>query len=215
MLKVPKTLLLSLLLAGCTQTSRAPTPSPIASFPTSTSPNSAPSTPYLISSEGIGEGRLGMKLGELKEKLGDRAQFGDSQPFIVDLNAIPVSMDGEVQYYILHFSAEPLTDRDPIPFLMTDNSQYRTAEGVGPGVAIAIAEQAYGDATLYYSVENESREFVRFANPPAPNLSFRTQGSPGDFAGIYEASAETSFYGTQQFRPDSAIASVFLDGYRP
>jgi hypothetical protein len=140
MFKVPQ-LLLSLLFTHCTSTSRTPTPS------------STPAAAYLISPEGIGEARLGMKLGELKQKLADGAELGEDQPFLVDLNAIPVRINKEVQYYILHFSSEPLTDSDPIPFLMTDNPKYRTAEGVGPGVAIAQAKKVYSDATLYYNLE--------------------------------------------------------------
>ena len=124
MLKVPKIFLLSLLLASCTQTSHSPTQSPITSssssdVPVSPSPSSTPAAAYLISPEGIGEARLGMKLGELKQKLAEGAELGEDQPFLVDLNAIPVSINKEVQYYILHFSSEPLTDSDPIPFLVT------------------------------------------------------------------------------------------------
>lgn len=218
-------------LASCTQTPPAPTtssqqpqnaesPSEIASSPSAATPSAvaqspAPAEEFLISAERIGEARVGMTLGELKQKLAGKAEFGNDEPFMVDFNAIPVSKKGEVQYYILHFSAEPLTDSDPIPFLMTDNLRYRTAEGVGPGTPIAEAENAYGKATLNYNTENESREYISFANAPAKNLSFRTNGSPGNFAGIYESSRNGSSYETQQYREDAAIASVMVDGYRP
>ncbi|MBD2576573.1 hypothetical protein [Oscillatoria sp. FACHB-1406] len=224
MFKLSSSLLLSIVLVSCasvtppTSENGASTSPAIASSP---SPRETPPTPaiakeYLISPQGIGEARLGMKLSELKQKLAGKAEFGEDEPFMVDINAIPVRQKGEVQYYILHLSSEPLTDADPIPLLMTDNSKYRTAEGIGAGSAISLAEKVYGKATLSYNTDNESREYVRFANFPATNISFRTNGTPGNFAGTYASSQSGSAYETQDYRKDTAaIASVLIDGYRP
>jgi hypothetical protein len=228
-------------LASCSQTPPTPTVSPntttpspeqpaaIASSPSPAAPQAtqsakqpsavtqspSPSPTFLISVEGIGEARVGMTLGELRKKLAGKAELGEDTPLMVDFNAIPVSQNGEVQYYILHFATEPLTDSDPISFLMTKNPKYRTAEGVGPETPIAQAESVYGKATLNYNTDNESREYIRFANLPGRSLSFRTNGSPGSFAGIYESAQDGSYYETQKFREDAAISSVMVDGYRP
>ena len=120
--------------------------------------NTPSSQAVTISNNGMGVAKLGMTIGELKQKLGDKFELGESKPFMVDLNAIAVSHNGEVQYYILHWSVEPVNNATPIKFLVTENPQFRTAEGVGPGISVAQAQSAYGKAKLGYNQEVESRE---------------------------------------------------------
>ncbi|MBF2078564.1 MAG: hypothetical protein IGR76_08595 [Synechococcales cyanobacterium T60_A2020_003] len=150
-----------------------------------------------------------MTLGELKQSLGDTAQFEVKSPFIVDFDAIAVRQNGEIQFYILYLAGEPAGDDDPIQGLWTDNPAYTTAEGVGAGTLISTAEDAYGDATLSFSYDNEGREYVRFANHPAPNISFGTGNANTSTAGIYPEFSG-GFNETQEYNPDATIQSVLL-----
>jgi hypothetical protein len=216
---------LMLLLSGCNGsqlTSVAESPIPTASIspaPASPTPQAQPSqTPApaateaedrLISPRGIGAAQLGMTLGDLKQKLGDGVEFTVKSPFIVDFDAIAVSKAGEVQFYILYLADQAFTDEDVIQGILTDNPKFRTAENVGPGTPIAEAEQVYGEVTLSYNTQNESREYARFANQPAGNLSFSTGNGNTSPAGIY-ASPASDYNETQQFQADAAIQSILV-----
>jgi hypothetical protein len=74
----------------------------------------------------MGPAKLGMTLGALKKQLGANAEFKVTSPYIVDFDAIAVSQNGKVQYYILYPAAKPLTDSDKIEYLLTENPAYRT-----------------------------------------------------------------------------------------
>jgi hypothetical protein len=78
---------------------------------------------------------------------------------MVDLPAIHVIQEGENLFYLVYGSWETLEDNDSITMIATDNSQFRTAEGVGVGTTIQEAEAIYGEATLSYNTDNESREY--------------------------------------------------------
>jgi hypothetical protein len=175
------------------------------------------SSEKLISEQGIGPARLGMTLGELKKELGEQTEFID-QSFMVDFPAIHVIQAGETLFYLVYGSWETLEDNDPITMIATDNPQFRTAEGVGVGTTIQEAEAIYGEATLNYNTDNESREYVKFANSPFsgsdfPRLSFRANREEGQFAGIYdEATEDGSYYETNEFHPDATISMIMVDG---
>lgn len=182
--------------------SPSPSPSPIASL----DPEE-----QVISQQGIGVAQLGMTLGELKQKLGPEVELKVKAPYIVDFDAIAVERSGEVQYYILYLAGQTFKDSDVIQGLLTSNPKFRTAEDVGPGTTIAAAEQVYGKATLSYNTDNESREYVRFADQNSGNLSFST-GSGGNGnggAGIY-ASPQGAYNETQQFKTDATIKSIWV-----
>ena len=166
-----------------------------------------------ISAEGIGEAKLGMKFGELKKQLSEKAQLSDSQPFMVDFSAIAVSKEGEVHYYILHPASEPFTDESTIELVLTDNPKFRTAEGIAPGMAVSQGELVYGEAKLAYNTEGESREYIYFAKSPAENMSFRSNGNTeklSSFAGVYTSSSGESYYETKEFRDDATINSIMV-----
>ncbi|MBD2460403.1 hypothetical protein H6G89_05040 [Oscillatoria sp. FACHB-1407] len=150
-----------------------------------------------------------MTLGELKQKLGASAEFEVKSPFIVDFDAIAVRQSGEVKYYILHLAGQPLQDADVIQGLLTDNPSFKTAAGVGPGTSIQQAEAAYGKATLSYSTSNESREYARFEDQPADNVSFATGNGNTETAGVYP-SPIGEFNETQTFREGATIQSVLI-----
>jgi hypothetical protein len=177
----------------------------------SSSPRSSDADPKssLISASGIGPAQLGMTLGELKQIVGTETEFTVQSPFIVDFDAIAISQSGEVQYYILYLAGQSFTDADVIQGLLTSNSKFHTAADIGPGTLIQQAEQAYGKATLSYNTENDSREYVRFENQPAPNISFSTGNATQETAGVY--SSPTGGYNeTQEFKENTAIASVLV-----
>ena len=161
-----------------------------------------------ITTKGIGAAKVGMTLGQLKKELGSTAEFKVQSPFIVDFDAIAVSQNGKVQFYILYPAGDPLNNTDKIEYLLTDNPNYRTEQGVGPGTPIKQAEAAYGDATLSYNLSLEGREYVTFAKQPAKNLSFRL-GSYGDdsLAGVY-VSKSGEYKETKEYKDNASIRFV-------
>ena len=174
---------------------------------------------FLISAEGIGKAKLGMTVSELKQSLDGDTKFEVVSPFMVDVNAIAVSRDGLVQYYVLypagttsHPDKSTPTDDDRIALLMTDNYNYQTKEGVGARTSIEEAEEIYGNAVLSYNIEGESREYITFGDNNLDNVNFRasyfesTSNGLG-FSGIY-AKYPGAVYTTDKYREDTAIAAV-------
>lgn len=185
-----------------------PTASPTLSPTASQQLSSPASKAFTISAEGIGPARVGMRLGELKKLLEGKAEFKVKSPFMVDFDAIAVSQSGIDQYYILYPAGTPLSDADVIEALVTDNPNYRTAQGIGPGTPIKQAEAVYGDATLSYNLLDESREYVTFAKQPSKAIFFRAQAPSGQqFAGIYPSS-KAELKNTKEFQKTAAIARV-------
>lgn len=169
----------------------------------------SPTNSAVISAEGIGPAQLGMTFADLKARLDTDVEFEVRSPFIVDFDAIAVSQAGEVQYYILYLQGQTFTDQDVIQGLFTDNPKLLTAQGVGSGTLIQQAIATYGAATLSYNTENESREYVRFADQPFANISFGTGSAPENAAGIY-ANPVNGYNETSEFKPDSTIKSVLV-----
>jgi len=219
------TLALTLELAGCNNAPNPPilsTPLPTATVsshpsPVTPSPDPDPSpspvagpkvNSTLISPQGIGAARLGMTFGDLKRSLGSDTELAVKSPFIVDFDAVAIRQGGDVQYYILYLSGQTLSDTDVIQGILTDNAKFRTAENVGPKTSLAEAEQVYGQATLSYNTQNESREYARFAKQP-PALSFSTGNGNAATAGIY-STPQSEYNETQQFRDDAVIQSVLV-----
>ncbi|NJO79627.1 MAG: hypothetical protein HC827_14680 [Cyanobacteria bacterium RM1_2_2] len=194
------------------QTPQAATPTltpPASPSPTSAAEASEAEENVLISPKGIGAAQLGMTLGELKQRLGSEVEFIVESPFIVDFDALAVRKDGEVQYYILYLAGQSFSDQDVIQGLLTDNPKFQTAEKIGSSSTIREAEQVYGPVTLSYNTQNESREYARFANQPAGNISFATGSGNAESAGIY-ASPLGAYNETQQFKDAATIQSVLV-----
>lgn len=164
-----------------------------------------------ISAKGIGPAKLGMTLGQLKQVLGSNAEFKVVSPFMVDLDAIAVIKAKTVQYYILYPVRTIFADSSLIEVLLTDNPNFRTVAGVGPGTLLTQAEAIYGDATLSYNTQNESREQVRFANQPAQNVTFQPIAPAQQFAGIYP-SQSGEYNETTKFYESASIRSVLVQG---
>ncbi|TVQ19634.1 MAG: hypothetical protein EA367_11155 [Leptolyngbya sp. DLM2.Bin15] len=183
---------------GDDSSTAAPRPAPAAS-----------TSSHLISASGIGTAQLGMTLAEFRETLTADQELTPVANVMVDFDAIAVTQAGEIQYYILHLSGAPFTDADVIQGLKTENPAYQTQEGIGVGSAITQAEDIYGDATLAYNLDNEGREYVRFANFPANNILFGTGSYGAQTAGIY-ADPSGSYNETQAFRGDAVLQSILL-----
>jgi len=174
---------------------------------------------FLISPNGIGKAKLGMTLGELKQVSAPNTEFNPVSPFTSDLNAVAVSQQGLVQYYILYTAEsndEPADflpqDDDMITLLMTSNYNYQTEEGIKVGTPIQEAEDIYGNAILAYNVDGESVEYITFDDYNSDSIRFRASYfkliSDGlGFAGIYPEYPGVA-YTTDKYQSDAAIAAI-------
>lgn len=175
------------------------------------SPNTETLDPkYIISSSGIGEAKLGMTLGELKQIVDKDTKFELKSSFMVDINAIAVSKMDEIQYYILFSDNNNPQDSDSINYLMTQNSNYYTEEGVKVGTKIKHAETIYGDANLSYNINYESREYINFLDVTSDsNLSFRPNSAKfkSGFAGIYPQELK-EYNQTKEYQDDAKISTI-------
>lgn len=157
-----------------------------------------PGPDHVITKDGIGKARVGSTAAQLRMQLGTGWTVTEADPILVDLFGYEVKKNGERQFWAL---GDELSDR--LHVFVTDNEAKQTAEGVGPGTSIDDAVDIYGAATISTS-ENESREFVRFANQPEGRLFFRT-GSQGD-AGIYADGATE----TTTWKDGASITAVWV-----
>ncbi|MEG4837859.1 hypothetical protein [Microcoleus sp. B9-D4] len=168
-----------------------------------------PAASLKISDRTIGAAKVGMTFGQLKKALGSTAQFKVESPFMVDFDAVAVSQSRKVQYRIIYAAGTKLKDTDVIELLMTDNANYKTVQGVGPGMTLKQAEAIYGKATLSYNVDNEMREGVVFAKQPTRNIMFVPKAEGKQFAGVYGA-GQGGFYQTNKYQPNAVIKSVMV-----
>ncbi len=160
-----------------------------------------------ITPVGIGDAKIGMTFKELKQKMGAQVEFPVKTNFIEGFDAIAVTKAGTVQYYIPYPTGTNFTDADRIQHLMTDNPNYRTQQGVGPGTSIGQAVSVYGNATLSMSKDNESREFINFTQHPN-GLAFRPKPvGKRNFAGDYPESND-DYLKTEKYDKQAAIGQI-------
>jgi hypothetical protein len=174
-----------------------------------TAAQKTPAASLTISDRAIGAAKVGMTFGQLKKALGSTAQFKVESSLMVDFDAVAVSQSGKVQYRIIYAAGTKLKDTDVIKLLMTDNPNYKTAQGVGPGMTLKQAEAIYGKTTLSYNVDNEMREGVVFAKQPTRNIMFVPQAEGKQFAGVYGA-GKGGFFQTNKYQPNAVIKSVMV-----
>jgi hypothetical protein len=178
-----------------------PKPEPISKLKIPTDPTQQ------ITPIGIGGAKIGMSFKELKEQMGSGFQFPVKPSLIEGFDAIAVTKAGAVQYYIPYPTGTQFTDTDRIQHLMTDNPNYRTEQGVGPGTPIKQAAAVYGGATLSLSKENESREFINFTQHPS-GLAFRPKPvGKHSFAGDYPESND-EYLKTEKYDNRAAIGQI-------
>ena len=173
----------------------------------------------LISSTGIGKAKLGMTIQELKDISEQGTEFELISSFVNDTNAIAVSKNDIIQYYILSSvdsNARPdqvtSTDQDTITSLMTNNNSFQTKEGIKVGTPIKEAEELYGNAILAHNIEGESQEYITFGKYNSENIKFRASyfKSISDglgFSGIYSEYPGAS-YTTDKYHDNAAIAAI-------
>ena len=128
---------------------------------------------------------------------------------MVDFDAVAVSQSRKVQYRIIYAAGTKLKDADVIELLMTENSNYKTVQGVGSGRTLKQAEAIYGKATLSYNMDNEMREGVVFAKQPTKNIMFVPKAEGKQFAGVYGA-GKGGFFQTNKYQPNAVIKSVMV-----
>jgi len=174
-------------------------------------PVSVKTESLLITQSAIGAAQLGWTFAEMKK--GIAGISAEHEPFLVDFAAIPVRRDNEVLLYIVYEENAPLKDTDTVTMLSTNHPDYRTAEGVGPGVLIKDAAAIYGEPEFVYNVDNESREYVTFASGPTGRIWFRPrrQSSDLDYAGIYSDTTDGSIFRTAQYHDDAVIEWVDIN----
>lgn len=155
----------------------------------------------IISADGVGDALLGSTVEELTAALGSGYDVSDEVRITVDFNGHVISRGGEVQFRAAKTEAD-----ERLTLFIISNREYQTAEGVGPTSLISAAEAVYGDATLNWNPDNESREFVSFANGPDGRIAFRTPGIGGTNVGIYgQDQLETT-----EYDPDGSIAAIWV-----
>ena len=158
----------------------------------------------LITADGAGDAVVGSTPAEMQAQLGPDFQLVDIGPFLVDIEGVEVQKDGTPQFFAGYVAGEG----PDLDLLVITNSEYQTAEGVGPGTPIVDAEGIYGDATLSFNVNSESREFVRFENGPEGRILFRVDNSDG-MVGIYD-DPDAEFAETTEYGEYGVIESIWV-----
>jgi hypothetical protein len=155
----------------------------------------------IITVNSIGIAKIGMTFGELKKSLANGITLEVKDNFAAEFSAIAVKKQGKVQFYIPYTSKNKLGDEDPINYLVTDNPNYKTEQGVRPGMTIKQAARIYGPAKLILSRDNASKEIIRFAKQPADLTFYGVRSGDQNLAGIYpesnDAVLETDRYSDQ------------------
>ncbi len=183
----------------------------------------SPHASFLITPNNVGVAQLGMTFGALKQALGRETTF-KRVPLGVDMgDGMEVRQYGRVQFRVGFVDPRPpaqqdpnqtpvITDQSVIDLIMVSNPNFRTKEGVGPGTSLQDAITKYGPATLSFSDENESREYIKFAREIDPSIQIRSnQWTLTPFAGIYpKAESGSSFHQTQRYQEHAGIGSIMI-----
>ena len=191
--------------------------------------NQAPVEPeFMITSDGIGPAKVGQTYGQIKQALGSAYHFSDPRPYLVGSNGIEVSRkrSDEDQFstfsnFSLLFQSEFGQDDTNIPHpeddtiidtMITSSASYKTAEGIGPGSLISEAVKKYGNVTLGYNTDNESREFARFERGPADNIGFSPRAISHNYAGDYSVpnAVRRNPYKTTAFFENACVYDVWV-----
>jgi hypothetical protein len=112
-------------------------------------------------------------------------------------------------YHVLIGAGEPSSDETTIDLLATTHSAFRTADGIGPGSTLAQAAIAWGEPSLSYNTNDESREWAEFAALPA-SIMVRVQpaSDTASFAGVYATQDELNQ--TTRYDPAARISMVMV-----
>jgi hypothetical protein len=161
----------------------------------------------LIRSDGIGHSRRGMTIGDLRAALPAGTSLRPAGPYMVDIDAMPVVEGRDTLYVVLIPSGDPSGDATRIELVATTDTTFRTAEGVGPGTALADAAAVYGAPTLAYNINDESREYALFPTlSPTIRMRVRPAGDTSAFAGVYTTNRE--YNETARYDPAARVMMV-------
>ncbi len=162
-----------------------------------------------ITATGIGPAQRGMTIGVLRAALPAGDTLGATAPYMVDIDGMPITRNGDTLYHVLIIAGESSTDITAIENLATTSTKARTPEGIGPGSTIAEAAKKYGAPTLSYSTNDESREYAAFPRLPS-NVRFRVAPASDSaaYAGLYDTNAE--FNQTTRYDPHARISMVIV-----
>jgi hypothetical protein len=175
-------------------------------------PPPAPPLNPVIRSDGIGAARIGMRIADLRRSLPDGVTLGESTSFMVDIDALPVVQGSDTLYYVLSMAGDEPSDNAMIELLATTHTAFRTGQGVGPGTTLGEAASIYGQPTLRYNINDESREYVHF---PAlsSSIMIRAGGPQGpSMAGEYDP-VEAEVFETTRYNPSAQIWMVMVGRY--
>ena len=137
--------------------------------------------------------------------------------FMVDFSALCAVKGGpetgETQFCALVPQRDAERGADMIEAIAVFGGDLKTPEGVHPGMSVAAAAEIYGQPSLSYSLENESREFLVFDGAPEW-MSFRatSQSSDEGLAGVYPATgADESYHETSEYADDATLDALWID----
>jgi hypothetical protein len=174
-------------------------------------PAGASAPDRLIRPDGIGRVRAGMTVGELRAQLGSDLELGAPEPYMVDLDGMPVFAGTDTLYHVLVESGSVPGDDEPLTLVATQSRAARTAEGVGPGTTLAEAARVYGEPTLSYNVNDESREYASFPGYDRSTVRFRVFAASENTALVGRYTTQGEHNETTVFDPAGYIAIVIVD----
>ena len=177
--------------------------------PTGAAPTPTPGAPVLIATDGIGAARAGMSRTAVRAALPAGHVMGERLvPFMVDVDGVPVTADGDTIYVLLYPAGEPDGEDAAVVLVATTSPRARTEEDIGPGTSLAEARVRYGAPRLSYHTMDESREYASFPDQPGEGIRFRVSGADGGFAGTYASDGE--FRETTTYDPGARITMVVV-----
>lgn len=168
-----------------------------------------PTPERMVRWDGIGYARIGMTVGELRAALPPELVLGALEPFLVDIDALPVIQGADTLYLALFPAGEAVTDASVIELLATTHPDVRTSSGLGPGATLAAAAALYGEPRLSYSTNEESREWAAFPYlEPSILVRVRPGSDADEFAGEYSTAGE--YNETSQYHPDARVFMIVV-----
>ncbi|MEZ5343939.1 MAG: hypothetical protein R2681_00145 [Pyrinomonadaceae bacterium] len=164
---------------------------------------------YLITSDSIGDVKIGMTVAEVRQTLKpiilSRTSDGDGAALIEVKRGEEILMN---LYAGEEDSEAPVDDKAVVEFIETWNPDFRTSEGIRPRTKLSELEKQYGAVKEIIISEIEAREFADFERQP-DGIQFRAMNDFG-MAGIYEKDEMT----TTKYDPAAFVGSIQVVGSR-
>lgn len=160
----------------------------------------------VITGERAGRIRLGMTVAEARKAVAPMKLERTSDGEGIALIALKRGKDTVMTIYAGEEDRDAaIAENAKIEQIWVWDKNYRTSEGISPGMRLAEAEKISGPVKEIVRSEIESREFVEFARQPS-GIMFRLYSGDGVFA----AGSST----TAKYRPAARILSIEVVGER-